>query len=333
MSALLHSGVSEKRRFGSQIAAFPLGSAWLRFPRNATSCANCYLRSPSQRDGSDGSARGSFNNAERIDGPTSAVVENAAADLTLTVAWPDKHHGIVVRPCRLGPTYRRGVRTARSSALVELSDDALSTGARGNYLYRCPVQQFKLVPMTRHSLIRFGPIAGMLLSSAAAAAQDPHAQHHSATKVSTMQTPQSLAAEHRELHEVLARAAKEGGELGRAAERLERALKPHFKREEEIATPPLGLLQKLSQEPATSDMRAVLPMTDALERELPQMLREHEVIRAAAVQFRAAAGQAGRDEYLRFSDELAAHARQEEEILYPAAVLVGRYVKRTAPER
>ena len=187
--------------------------------------------------------------------------------------------------------------------------------------------------MRRHALSWSALAAGIVMSSGAAAGQDPHSQHHSATKVSTMQTPQSLAAEHRELHEVLARASIEAGDLGRAAEELEKALAPHFKREEEIATPPLGLLPRLAREDATPEMRAVLPMTDALERELPQMLREHEVIRAAVTEFRAVAAKAGRDEYVRFSDALAAHARQEEEILYPAAVLVGRYIKRTAPER
>jgi hypothetical protein len=134
------------------------------------------------------------------------------------------------------------------------------------------------------------------------------------------------------LHEVLARASKEGGELGSAAEELERALAPHFRREEQIATPPLGLLPELARENATAEMRAVLPMTDALERELPQMLKEHDGIRTAAAKFRAAAEKAGRADYVRFSDELAAHARQEEEILYPAAILVGRYVKRTSPQ-
>ena len=147
-----------------------------------------------------------------------------------------------------------------------------------------------------------------------------------------MQTPASLATEHRELHEVLARASKEGGELGSAAEELERALAPHFRREEQIATPPLGLLPELARENATAEMRVVLPMTDALERELPQMLKEHDGIRTAAAKFRAAAEKAGRADYVRFSDELAAHARQEEEILYPAAILVGRYVKRTSPQ-
>lgn len=187
--------------------------------------------------------------------------------------------------------------------------------------------------MTIHALIRSALVAGIFVSPAAAAAQDPHSQHHSTTKVSTMHTPQSLAEEHRELHEVLARATKESGALGRAAEALENTLAPHFRREEEIATPPLGLLPKLAREQATADMRAVLPMTDALERELPQMLREHDDIRAAATRFRAEAAKTGRDEYVRFSDGLAAHAREEEEILYPAAVLVGRYVKQLAPEK
>ncbi|MDI1325360.1 MAG: hemerythrin domain-containing protein [Brevundimonas sp.] len=152
-------------------------------------------------------------------------------------------------------------------------------------------------------------------------------------RAATLQTPQSIAIEHGELHETLARAAGEGGEVGAAAGELERALAPHFKREEEIATPPLGLLLPLAQGDATPEMRSVLLMTDALERELPQMLREHDAIRMAVTKFRAAAERKGQQDYVRFADNLAAHARQEEEILYPAAILVGRHVAGTAPQR
>ena len=58
---------------------------------------------------------------------------------------------------------------------------------------------------------------------------------------------------------------------------------------------------------------------------------KHQGIRAAAARFRSAAAAAGRPDYVRFSDDLAAHARQEAEILYPAAVLVGRFVAAKAP--
>lgn len=90
--------------------------------------------------------------------------------------------------------------------------------------------------------------------------------------------------------------------------------------------------RRLREGDATAEMRSVLPMTDALERKLPQMLREHEVIRRALTKFRTAAERNGRQDYVRFADNLAAHAREEEEILYPAAIVVGRYVKRTAPK-
>lgn len=148
-----------------------------------------------------------------------------------------------------------------------------------------------------------------------------------------LRTPDSIRHEHAELHEVLALATRESGELGETARALEEALAPHFRREEEIATPPLGLLPAIAAGEPVDGMTEVLPMTDALERELPQMLSEHDAIRAALAAFRAAAESAGREDYVRFSEGLAAHARQEEEVLYPAAILVGRYVKAMTPER
>ena len=115
-----------------------------------------------------------------------------------------------------------------------------------------------------HTLVITGLFG--IFAGTASAQTSSHAAHHLATGSTTMiETPPSIAAEHRELHEVLAKAAQEGGELGRAARELEKALAPHFKREEEIATPPLGLLPSLAKGEATTEMRAVLPMTTALE--------------------------------------------------------------------
>ena len=142
-----------------------------------------------------------------------------------------------------------------------------------------------------------------------------------------MQTPESIRQEHQEIHAALERAAREPGEVGAAARDLHGVLGPHFRREEEIATPPLALLLPLSRGPVTAEMRAVLPMTDALERELPGMLQEHRRIGAARQRLEEAARRAGKSEYVRLSQTLAQHARQEEEVLYPAAVLVGRFVK------
>lgn len=182
---------------------------------------------------------------------------------------------------------------------------------------------------------RWALITPLMAALLAACEQAPStAQQHQEPApdgTAMLQTPKAIASEHGELHETLERAATEGGEIAAAARELEAVLSPHFKREGEIATPPLGLLPLLAQGAPTAEMRSVLPLTKALEQELPQMLREHEAIRAAVTKFRAAAERTGREDYVRFADNLAAHAREEEEILYPAAILVGRHVERTAP--
>ncbi|HKZ74967.1 MAG TPA: hemerythrin domain-containing protein [Steroidobacteraceae bacterium] len=139
--------------------------------------------------------------------------------------------------------------------------------------------------------------------------------------------PQSLVAEHEALQEALARAVREPGPLGAAGRAVEEVLRPHFLREEQIASPPLSLLPRLARGEASPDMADVLRMTDQLEAEMPQMLAEHRKIATALEAFRKAAVAARRDEYVEFADELMLHAQNEEQILYPAALLVGRYVK------
>jgi len=147
---------------------------------------------------------------------------------------------------------------------------------------------------------------------------------------SLVRTPEAIHEEHVAIHLALAQAMQEPGELGTAAHALANVLDPHFRREEEIATPPLGLLAPLARGPVTDEMRSVLPMTDALERELPRMLEEHRQIGEARQRFEAAAQKAKKDEYVRLAGPLAHHARQEEDVLYPAAILVGRVVKGAA---
>ncbi len=79
-------------------------------------------------------------------------------------------------------------------------------------------------------------------------------------------------------------------------------------------------------------MAAVLPLSETLKRELPVMLDEHRQITAAAEELRAAAVKEGSGPALRFVEKLLMHARVEEEILYPAAIVVGDMVCRD-PEK
>jgi hypothetical protein len=142
-----------------------------------------------------------------------------------------------------------------------------------------------------------------------------------------IQIPESMRAEHQAIHEELVRATKLPGSVGTAARELAAVLHPHFVREEEIALPPLGLLAPLARGESTAEMRDVLRMTDALRAELPRMLEEHKAISAATIHLRDVA-RAGKNAAVeRLADQLLLHARSEEELFYPAAILVGDLVR------
>ena len=143
----------------------------------------------------------------------------------------------------------------------------------------------------------------------------------------TIPIPQSLQVEHRAIHEALEAAIKAPGRTGAAAREVAAVLGPHFTREDEIALPPLGLLAPLARGERPAGMSEALAMSDALRKELPRMLAEHKQIRAATEKLRAAAREEKAPAHEQFAEELLLHAQSEEEVLYPAAVLVGDIIR------
>lgn len=142
-----------------------------------------------------------------------------------------------------------------------------------------------------------------------------------------MKVPPSLRVEHEELHAELASASKAPGRIGEAARGVARIMHPHFLREDEYAIPPLSLLGRLAQGQVASDMAEVLPLVARLKDELPLMLEEHRAIIGALQKLADVAIADGKPEYVQFAERLKLHAQVEEEVLYPAAILVGEYLK------
>lgn len=139
--------------------------------------------------------------------------------------------------------------------------------------------------------------------------------------------PNSLKIEHEELHMHLLKATKENGKVGPAANRVAEILHSHFVKEEEFAAPPLGLLIDLSNGIITQDMKPVLEITDKLKAELPVILQEHQLIKDALQDLISAAWSDSKLEYVDFANKLILHAQTEEEVLYPAAILIGEFLK------
>lgn len=139
--------------------------------------------------------------------------------------------------------------------------------------------------------------------------------------------PKPLKLEHKELHRELVEAVKTFGSIGKAAEAVAKVLHPHFVKEEEYALPPIGLLKVLAKGKVSKDMEEVLAMTDKLKKDLPNMLKEHKAVVAALKKLVAAAKKEKRNDIVHFAEKLMLHAKTEEEVLYPAAILIGEYLK------
>src|ERR1044071_5796930 len=142
-----------------------------------------------------------------------------------------------------------------------------------------------------------------------------------------IEVPPGLKSEHDDLHAELKRATTSGGHAGEAATEVARLMHPHFVSEEEFALPPLGVLPELAKGKVGGEMVDVLKLTDKLERELPHMLGEHRQIVSGLKRLVEAAKAEDKPDIVAFAEKLMAHARAEEEVSYPAAILVGRYVR------
>jgi hemerythrin-like domain-containing protein len=153
-----------------------------------------------------------------------------------------------------------------------------------------------------------------------------------------LRIPESLELEHEELHEQLYKGIKEGGKVGEAAKAVADILHPHFEKEEEYALPPLGLLTSLLLEEQeqrkggkskiTKEMKNnVISMADRLKTDLSHMVEEHNEIVSSLNNLIEIAKIENKKELVQFAEKLKLHAKTEEQVLYPTAILIGEYLK------
>jgi hypothetical protein len=151
-------------------------------------------------------------------------------------------------------------------------------------------------------------------------------------EVMPVSIPQALKAEHDVLDQELAQATRVGGRTGETAKAVARVLHPHFVKEAKFALPPLGLLAEFAENPGSAwPSEAVttvaIAKADRLKAALPQLLGEHREIVQALNTLTEAARAEGYAEYARFAQRLILHVQTEEEVFYPATILLGEYLK------
>jgi hypothetical protein len=139
--------------------------------------------------------------------------------------------------------------------------------------------------------------------------------------------PSSLKHEHGELLAELDVATKTAGGTGDAAREVSRLLRPHFRKEEEYALPPLGMLEPLAHGALPEAAEEAAALAARFAREIGAMLDEHKAISAALQRMYDSATADERADVARFARKLMLHARMEEEIYYPATIVIGDYLK------
>ena len=139
--------------------------------------------------------------------------------------------------------------------------------------------------------------------------------------------PESLRARHEAFHAEFVKATKEPGKVGDAARTIEKMGEAHFAKAKDVFAP-LGLLPRLEERKGTPEMGHAIKMAEKLRVSLPQIHGEHRELVAGLKKLAEAAKEEGKADYMRFAERLTLHIQEEEEVLYPAVLLIGEYLKR-----
>ncbi len=147
-----------------------------------------------------------------------------------------------------------------------------------------------------------------------------------------MHLPKSLKASHEALRATLKRAMREPGKAGEAARRVASIADGHFLREEKYVHPLLAVLPSLARGESGIAAADAVRLLDKLEGEIHQMTADHREISDGLRELAGAPSANGGDGYAAFAEEFIVHAHVEEEVLYPAALVAGRYIKKLLGE-
>ncbi len=146
-----------------------------------------------------------------------------------------------------------------------------------------------------------------------------------------LSAPPSLEKEHEEIWRLLIEVQHLSGKTGSIVEKLSRDLKAHIDKEESFALPLLGILRDIADGKLKNGVAKRASVLGAkLEKEYWGMLHGHKELFKILERLKKVGAEEGHLTAVRFAEALEAHSKQEEEVLYPAAIVAGKMAsKRT----
>ena len=101
----------------------------------------------------------------------------------------------------------------------------------------------------------------------------------------------------------------------------------HFKEEEDLILPLLGLLPLLANEKIPEENKDIIFLSENVKTQIGHMSAEHQLIHAYIDELKQAANDENLHEILEFEKEVIHHATTEEEVFFPASIIIGEYLK------
>jgi hypothetical protein len=140
--------------------------------------------------------------------------------------------------------------------------------------------------------------------------------------------PSSLEEEHKETHEKLEKIVSSSGDTANMAKQVQSILQPHFEKEEQLSIPVLGALQPYVNGTLTEETRnQAIQISQQFKQEYPTMLEEHKQIVVALDNLENTAMNENRQDVMSFIADLQSHAMNEEQITYPATIVIGELLE------
>lgn len=141
--------------------------------------------------------------------------------------------------------------------------------------------------------------------------------------------PASMEREHQEIWGLLIRVQHLPGRTGNIAERMAGDLKAHIDKEESLALPLLGILRDLvTNRLSASSARRASSIYMNFQKEYSGMLHGHREFAKILSKLKKVGAEEGHLTAVRFAEKLEKHSQEEEEVLYPAALLAGKLASR-----
>ena len=109
--------------------------------------------------------------------------------------------------------------------------------------------------------------------------------------------------------------------------KIEDLMLHHFKEEEDLILPLLGLLPTLANDKIPEQNKDIIFLSENIKTQLSHMSAEHQLIHAYIDELKQDATAENLPDILEFEKEVIHHATSEEEVFFPASILIGEYLK------